>query len=383
MIVAIFEDHHKRPSTAFDTSSMLITFVTLGRWLENRAKGQTSAALSRLMSLAPSMTTIWDDLIAAERLVEGTSGLSENTAMSQKIILTELIQAGDIIILRPGDKVSADGVVIRGESYADESMITGEALPILKTEGSHNIAGTINSTGAIDFKVTRAGKDTQLSQILRLVQDTQISPAPIQRTADTISGYFVQTIIGLGLSTFLRWMILSHVLSNPPLVFQSEDSGGRIMVCLKLCISVIVFACPCGLGLSIPTAVMVGTGVGAEHGILIKGGAVLEAATKVNHVVFDKTGTLTAGHMSVDQVLIEPHWTTNGWRRQLWWMIFGLAEMGSEHPIGRAILSKSKTETAHSGEEGISGSIGNFDTCVGKGISAVVEPASNVELIQA
>ncbi|KAJ5168195.1 Copper-transporting ATPase [Penicillium canariense] len=392
MIMAIFSDQHKRPSTVFDTSTMLITFITLGRWLENRAKGQTSAALSRLMSLAPSMTTIYEDPIAAEKLADGwtaqstphapKSTLSDDTSVNQKIIPTELIQVGDIVILRPGDKVSADGVVIRGESYVDESMITGEALPIHKKKGSHVVAGTVNGTSSVDFKVIRASKDTHLSQIVKLVQDAQTSRAPIQRMADIVAGYFIPTIIGLGLITFFGWMFLSHVLANPPKIFQSEDSGGRVMVCLKLCISVIVFACPCALGLSTPTAVMVGTGVGAEHGILIKGGAILEAATTINHVVFDKTGTLTTGRMSVAQVRIEPQWTVNDWRRQLWWLIVGLAEMGSEHPIGRAILLEAKSESGHPGEDGLPGSIGDFDACVGKGISAVVEPTSSVERVR-
>lgn len=392
MLMAMCDAAHKRPSTVFDTSTMLITFITLGRWLENRAKGQTSAALSRLMSLAPSMTTIYEDPIAAEKLADGWTSdggaegfrprLSDDTSVNQKLIATELIQVGDIVILRPGDKVSADGVIIRGESYVDESMITGEALPIHKKKGSHIIAGTVNGTSSVDFKVIRAGKDTQLSQIVRLVQDAQISRAPIQRMADIVAGYFVPTIIGLGLTTFFGWMFLSHILSKPPKVFQSEDGGGRVMVCLKLCISVIVFACPCALGLSTPTAVMVGTGVGAEHGILVKGGAVLEAATRVNHVVFDKTGTLTTGRMTVAQARIESHWATDEWRRRLWWLVVGLAEMGSEHPIGRAILAEAKTETGHPGEDGLPGSIGDFDACVGKGISATVEPTSSAERIR-
>ncbi|CAI7661552.1 unnamed protein product [Penicillium discolor] len=393
MIMALCSMDHRRPSTVFDTSTMLITFITLGRWLENRAKGQTSAALSRLMCLTPSMTTIYEDPIAAEKLAERwnskpTSGateqptVAEDMTVNQKCIPTELIQAGDIVILHPGDKVSADGVVIRGESYVDESMISGEALPIHKKKGSQIIAGTVNGTNSIDFKVIRVGKDTQLSQIVKLVQDAQTSRAPIQRMADIVAGYFVPTIIGLGLITFFGWMFLSHVLPHPPTIFEMAGSGGRVMVCLKLCISVIVFACPCALGLSTPTAVMVGTGVGAEHGILVKGGAVLEAATKVTHVVFDKTGTLTTGRMSVDHTRIEPQWTMNDWRRQLWWLIVGLAETGSEHPIGRAIFSAAITESGHPGEDGLPGSTGDVENSVGKGVSAVVEPTSSGQRIR-
>ncbi|CAG8128014.1 unnamed protein product [Penicillium olsonii] len=393
MLMALCSMHHMRPSTVFDTSTMLITFVTLGRWLENRAKGQTSAALSRLMSLTPSMTTIYEDPIAGEKLAERWAAkaahaasqppaLAEDMTVGHKCIPTELIQVGDIVILHPGDKISADGLVIRGQSYVDESMISGEALPIHKTKGSHVIAGTVNGTNSIDFKVTRTGKDTQLSQIVKLVQDAQTSRAPIQRMADIVAGYFVPAIISLGLITFFGWMFLAHVLPHPPMIFEVAGSGGRVMVCLKLCISVIVFACPCALGLSTPTAVMVGTGVGAEQGILVKGGAVLEAATKVTHVVFDKTGTLTTGKMSVAHTRIEPQWTMNDWRRQLWWLIVGLAETGSEHPIGKAILSAAMTESGNPGEDGLPGIMGDFDNCVGKGIFAIVEPASSGERIQ-
>lgn len=393
MFVAISHEPYIRPSTVFDTSTMLITFITLGRWLENRAKGQTSAALSRLMSLAPSMTTIYDDPIAAEKQAEewyaANTGKeksavpsTERSGPAQKVIPTELIEVGDVVVLRPGDKVSADGIVIRGESYLDESMITGEAIPIQKKKNSAVIAGTVNGTSSIDFKVTRAGKDTQLSQIVKLVQDAQTSRAPIQRVADVVAGYFVPTIITLGLITFFGWMFLSHVLSQPPKVFMAEGNGGKVMVCLKLCISVIVFACPCALGLSTPTAVMVGTGVGAEQGILVKGGAVLEAATKIDHVVFDKTGTLTTGKMSVAEARLEPAWTSSKWRRQLWWLIVGLAEMGSEHPIGRAIHSTAKVESGHPEDEGLPGSLGDFDASVGKGVSAVVEPTSTAERVR-
>ncbi|KAL4955632.1 E1-E2 ATPase-domain-containing protein [Aspergillus filifer] len=392
MIVAVLMEPHKRPSTVFDTSTMLITFITLGRWLENRAKGQTSAALSRLMSLAPSMTTIYDDPIAAEKLAEEWTKVdteeqkpassNERPAVAQRIIPTELIEVGDIIVLHPGDKVSADGIVIRGETYVDESMITGEALPIHKTRGSMVIAGTVNGTSAVDFKVIRTGKDTQLSKIVKLVQDAQTSRASIQRMADVVAGYFVPTIISLGLITFFGWMVVSHLLPNPPKIFAAEEGGGKVMVCLKLCISVIVFACPCALGLSTPTAVMVGTGVGATQGILVKGGAVLESATRVTHVVFDKTGTLTTGKMSVAEAKIESQWASNDWRRRLWWLIVGLAEMNSEHPIGKTIYMASRNESGNSGESGLPGSLGDFDAHVGNGISALVEPASSVERVR-
>lgn len=388
MLVSLLFPPHTRPSTIFDTSTMLITFITLGRFLENRAKGQTSKALSRLMSLAPSMATIYADPIAAEKAAElwnsrvneeDSSQALDGNAAEEKTIPTELIQVGDIVILRPGDKIPADGVLVRGETYVDESMVTGEAMPVQKEKGSFLIGGTVNGHGRVDFRVTRAGRDTQLSQIVKLVQDAQTNRAPIQRLADILAGYFVPTILFLGLMTFLVWMVLSHVLAHPPKIFLEDASGGKIMVCVKLCISVIVFACPCALGLATPTAVMVGTGVGAENGILVKGGAALETTTKITQVVLDKTGTLTYGKMNVAKATLTSPWQDTDWRRRMWWTIVGLAEMGSEHPIGKAVLRAAKTELGLGPEATLEGSIGDFSAAVGKGISAYVEPATATE----
>ncbi|KAF4448888.1 Cu2+-exporting ATPase [Fusarium austroafricanum] len=390
MLVSLLAPPHSRPSTIFDTSTMLITFITFGRYLENSAKGQTSKALSRLMSLAPSMATIYVDPIAAEKAAEAwekapstpktpkTPGLG-GSAQEERHVPTELLQLGDIVILRPGDKLPADGILVRGETFVDESMVTGEAMPVQKRVGDNVIGGTVNGDGRVDFRVTRAGRDTQLSQIVKLVQDAQTTRAPIQRLADTLAGYFVPMILVLGLGTFLCWMVLSHVLANPPKIFLQDSSGGKIMVCVKLCISVIVFACPCALGLATPTAVMVGTGVGAENGILIKGGAALERTTKVTQIVLDKTGTITYGKMSVVESVLESVWHDNEWRRRLWWAIVGLAEMGSEHPVGKAILAGARQELDIEADGVIEGSVGEFKVTVGKGINALVEPASAVD----
>ncbi|OIW25905.1 heavy metal translocatin [Coniochaeta ligniaria NRRL 30616] len=389
MMVSLCVPPHTRPSTIFDTSTMLITFITLGRFLENRAKGQTSRALSRLMSLAPSMATIYADPIAAEKAAEGWNSKdkadepkTEGNAAEEKVIPTELLEVGDIVILRPGDKIPADGILVMGETYVDESMVTGEAMPVQKKKGSTVIGGTVNGHGRVDFRVTRAGRDTQLSQIVKLVQDAQTTRAPIQQLADTLAGYFVPTILLLGFMTFTIWMVLSHALKNPPKIFTEEASGGKIMVCVKLCISVIVFACPCALGLATPTAVMVGTGVGAENGILVKGGAALETTTKVTRVVLDKTGTITYGKMSVANANLVSVWQDNEWRRRLWWTIVGLAEMGSEHPVGKAVLGAAKTELGLEVEGTLDGTIGDFTAAVGKGISAQVEPATSAERIR-
>ncbi|KHN96870.1 ATPase, P-type, heavy metal translocating [Metarhizium album ARSEF 1941] len=398
MLVSVLLSPHTRPSTIFDTSTMLITFITFGRFLENQAKGQTSKALSRLMSLTPSMATIYADPIAAEKAVEAWAKSAEDvktpktpqqvpdlggpSAYEEKSIPTELLQVGDIVIIRPGDKIPADGSLVRGETYVDESMVTGEAMSVQKRLGANLIGGTVNGNGRFDFRVTRAGRDTQLSQIVKLVQDAQTTRAPIQQLADTLAGYFVPTILVLGLLTFMAWMVLSHVLPSPPKIFLQDASGGKIMVCVKLCISVIVFACPCALGLATPTAVMVGTGVGAENGILIKGGGALQRTTKVTHVVLDKTGTITHGKMSVAKSTLVPPWRDNEWRMRLWWTLVGLSEMGSEHPVGRAILAAAKEELGVDPEGAVQGSVGEFKIKVGRGVSALVEPASSAERVR-
>jgi Cu+-exporting ATPase len=371
MFISLVSSPHNKPGTVFDTSTMLITFISLGRYIENRAKGQTSKALTRLMSLAPSMATIYVDAEEAGLQTPGDGGnLGE-----ERTIPTELIQVHDIVIVRPGEKIPADGTVVSGESYVDESMVTGEAMPILKRKGALLIGGTVNSAGRLDFRVTRAGRDTQLSQIVKLVQEAQTSRAPIQRMADILAGYFVPTIIALGLITFISWMILSHVLKHPPAIFSQKASGGPFMICLKLCISVIVFACPCALGLSTPTAVMVGTGVGAEQGILVKGGVALETANKVTQVVLDKTGTLTVGHMVVTLSRRSTLWESTEWGTKLWWLLVGITESNSEHPVGRAITTAARERLDLGPDSVFGGSITEFKAIVGRGVEALVKPS--------
>ncbi|KAF3921601.1 hypothetical protein AA313_de0206263 [Arthrobotrys entomopaga] len=382
MLISILSPPHTRPATVFDTCTMLITFITLGRFLENKAKGQTSTALSKLMSLAPPMATIYSNPnyhAKSEDLLSESKSPAEfdvNDVQERKVP-TELLQVNDIVILRPGDKIPADGVVTYGESFVDESMVTGEAMPIHKKPGSRVVGGTVNGTGRLDFKVSRAGRDTQLAQIVKLVQEAQTSRAPIQRMADIVAGYFVPGVVSLGLVTFISWMILSHVLPHPPEIFRNATSGGSFMVCLKLCISVIVFACPCALGLATPTAVMVGTGVGAENGILVKGGEALETATKITKVVFDKTGTITVGKMTVARCERSEVWKSSDWRSVRWWTLVGLAEDSSEHPIGRAIANFAKAQLGMSPEHSIEGTVSDFSAVVGRGITASIVPAKD------
>ncbi|KAI0259346.1 copper P-type ATPase CtaA [Gloeopeniophorella convolvens] len=281
---AINPDPHMPPFVFFDTSTMLIMFVSLGRYLENTAKGKTSAALTDLMALAPSMATIYTD----------------PTCSQEKRIPTELLQIGDTVKVVPGDKVPADGQVVRGSSSIDESAITGEPVPIFKQVGDSVIGGTVNGLGAFDMVVTRAGKDTALAQIVKLVEDAQTSKAPIQAFADRVAGYFVPAVISLATITFLGWMLLSYILNDSQLPEMFHHHGtSKLAVCLQLCISVIVVACPCALGLSTPTAIMVGTGMGAKNGILIKGGRALEASRGLKRVVLDKTGTVTEGKLTI------------------------------------------------------------------------------------
>ncbi|KAN0066096.1 Cu(2+)-transporting P-type ATPase [Thecaphora frezii] len=332
-----------KPATFFDTSTMLITFVSFGRFLENAAKGKTSEALSRLIGLTPTSATIYTD---------GLKGKVE------KKVASELIQRGDYVKVVPGEKIVADGVIVRGESTVDESMVTGEAIPIHKVVGSAVTGGTVNGTGTFDFVVHRAGKDTSLAQIVKLVDEAQTSKAPIQAFADKVAGYFVPTVVGLGALTFVAWMVIAHLLAGPalPSIFNQQGVT-KFMVCLKLCISVVVVACPCALGLSTPTAVMVGTGVGAQNGILIKGGGPLEASSGIKQMLFDKTGTLTRGKLSVsgvfwtnssEQSAAEPASKTpsaqsldetvvGGLSRKQALLMIGAAESRSEHPLARAL----------------------------------------------
>ncbi|KAG7093698.1 hypothetical protein E1B28_007353 [Marasmius oreades] len=337
-------DYH--PMLFFDTSTMLIMFVSMGRYLENKAKGRTSAALTDLMALAPSMATIYTD---------------PPSCTQEKKIPTELVEVGDTVKVVPGDKIPADGTVARGTSSVDESAITGEAVPVLKQKGDTVIGGTVNGLGTFDMVVTRAGKDTALAQIVQLVQDAQTSKAPIQAFADRVAGYFVPIVISLALLTFFVWIVISSILKDDSLPMMFHKHGAtKLSVCLQICISVIVVACPCALGLSTPTAIMVGTGVGANNGILIKGGRALEASRSVKRVVMDKTGTVTEGKLSVtgmrwvtgasEHVAEEPYGdssiegmsadgTTS--RKAIIAMV-SATEARSEHPLAKAVAVHGK-----------------------------------------
>lgn len=295
----------KIPDLYFETAAFLITFVVLGKLLEAKAKGRTSDAIKKLMGLQAK-----------------TARVIRN-GVTQDISIDEVI-AGDTILVRPGEKVPVDGVIVKGSSAVDESMITGESLPVEKNIEDTVIGGTINKTGSFEFKATKVGAETTLAQIIRLVEDAQGSKAPIQAFADRISAWFVPVVILIAILTFVVWYFFL---------------GATLAFALMAFTAVIVIACPCALGLATPTAIMVGTGKGAEHGILVKGGEPLEAANKINTIVFDKTGTLTHGKPEVTDII-----PLSGMDEDDFLAAAASLEKQSEHPLAAAIYAYSKEE---------------------------------------
>lgn len=312
----------------FETAAFLITFVILGKWLEAKAKGRTSEAIKKLMGLQAKTA----------RVVRGGETLD---------IPIEQVIKGDLLMVRPGEKVPVDGVIASGSSAVDESMITGESIPVEKKSGDQVIGGTINKTGSFQFTATRVGSETTLSQIIRLVEEAQGSKAPIQAFADRISAWFVPAVIGIAALTFVVWFFVL---------------GAPLSFALMAFTAVIVIACPCALGLATPTAIMVGTGKGAEHGILVKGGEPLESACKINAIVFDKTGTLTKGKPEVTDVeglgsLDEDEVLE----------IAASIEKQSEHPLAEAIYTYAQNEDIKLQE------VSDFQAIPGHGVQANIQ----------
>ena len=313
----------------FDTAGVIIVLILLGRLLETRAKGQTSEAIKKLIGLQAKTATI---------IKNG----------SEVEIPVEEVAIGDKVLVRPGEKIPVDGMVIDGTSTIDESMVTGESIPVLKHAGDEVIGVTINKTGTFTFEATKVGKDTMLSQIIGMVQDAQGSKPPIARLADIISGYFVPAVIVIAVSTFIVWFAFGP---EPALTYA-----------LLNFVAVMIIACPCALGLATPTSIMVGTGKGAEHGVLIRGGESLETAHKLDTIVLDKTGTITKGKPSVTDIV-----THNGFSSDRLLSLAASAEKGSEHPLGEAIVLEAKKK-----ELGFV-SLSNFNAIPGHGISAEID----------
>jgi P-type Cu+ transporter len=312
----------------FDSAALIISIILLGRWFEARAKGRTSAAIKKLIGLQPK-----------------TANIILNGQETQ--ILIDEVEVDNIVVVRPGEKIPVDGVIIEGSSTVDESMLTGESLPLEKNKGDKVFGATINKNGYFKFEAAKVGKDTALAQIIHLVEQAQGSKAPIQRLADTVAGIFVPTVMAIALVTFLIWFFLA---------------GQTFIFALTSFIAVLVIACPCALGLATPTAIMVGTGKGAQNGILIKSAGALERAYRVKTIVFDKTGTLTRGKPVVTDII-----STAGLTESALLHLAASVEKGSEHPLAAAVLEAAGRYPEHlSSPE-------DFNALNGKGVVALVD----------
>ncbi|MGD0817319.1 MAG: heavy metal translocating P-type ATPase [Methanomassiliicoccales archaeon] len=332
--VTFFPSSFINTSVYFDTSTMIIALILFGKYLEAKAKSRTSEAIRRLIDLQAKTAIIIRDGVEVQ-------------------VQADELDVMDVMVVRPGEKIATDGLVIEGQSSVDESLLTGESMPVSKSENSEVIGGTINKNGLLKVRATKVGKDTALAQIVRLVENAQASKAPIQRLADRVAGVFVPAVISIAIITFLFWFFIGYGLFNvtqPQFIFS-----------LTVFISVMVIACPCALGLATPTAIMVGTGKGAENGILIKSSESLENAGRTTTVVFDKTGTLTKGEPEVTDVAVHSISEEEMVR------LAGIAEKGSEHPLAEAIVRKAKERSGELPDAE------TFENVPGMGIRAMVD----------
>lgn len=327
VVMMIFAEHlHKigiHPHVYFEAALVIIAFILLGRYLEEKAKGNTSTAIKKLMGLQPKTVVV----------------LHENT---EKITPIEAVNTGDIILVKPGEKIAVDGIVTQGNSFVDESMLSGEPVPVQKKEGEKVYAGTINQKGSFQFQAVKVGKETLLAHIIKTVQDAQGSKAPVQKLADKIAAVFVPAVLSIAVLTFVLWVVLGA---------ENQWVQGLISA-----VTVLIIACPCALGLATPTAIMVGVGKGAENGILIKDAESLETANKINAVILDKTGTITQGKPEVTDVL----WLNNDNSAE---SILLSIEKQSEHPLAEAVALRLHSVTTVE--------ISDFESITGKGAKAI------------
>ncbi|MDY7004213.1 MAG: heavy metal translocating P-type ATPase [Cyanobacteriota bacterium] len=320
-----------KPEVYYEASSVIITLLLLGKLLENRAKGKTSEAIHKLMGLQAKTA----------RVIRNQQEID--------IPIQEVV-VGDIVLVRPGEKIPVDGEVVEGESSIDESMVTGEPIPVKKQTGDEIIGATINKTGSFKFQATKVGKDTVLAQIVKLVQDAQGSKAPIQKLADRVTGWFVPVVIAIAILTFIIWF----------------NTMGNVTLAMITTVGVLIIACPCALGLATPTSIMVGTGKGAENGVLIKGADSLELAHKLNTIVCDKTGTITQGKPSVTNY-ITVQGVTNNHEIELLGISAAL-EKNSEHPLAEAVVNYAQSQ----GVQNPLPEVTNFEAVAGMGVQGNV-----------
>jgi Cu+-exporting ATPase len=310
------------PEVYFTESGLIIAFILLGKYMENLVKGRASHAIRKLLDLQPKTATVLRDGKEIQ-------------------IPVEQITVGDVCIVKPGERIPIDGIILEGHSAVDQSMITGESMPVSKKEGDQVIGATINKSGLLKIKAEKVGADTTLSQIVKMVQEAIASRAPMQKLADRVASYFVPAVIFIAVSAFLFWYFAG---------------GFPFALALTVLIAILIIACPCALGIATPAAIMIGAGKGAQHGILIKSGEYLEKAYKLDAIIFDKTGTLTKGELSVTDVLAFGADADEVLR------LAAAAEKGSEHPIGKAIVEKAEEKKIKIP------SLKNFETVAGKGI---------------
>ncbi|MDU0330690.1 heavy metal translocating P-type ATPase [Paenibacillus sp. 3LSP] len=321
--------HGHTPQLFYETSSILITLILLGKWFEALAKGRSSQAIKTLMGLQAKTALVLKDGV-------------------ETVVPIEAVVPGDVLIVKPGEKIPVDGVVIGGVSSVDESMLTGESIPVEKKEGDTVIGATVNKHGVLRVQAAKVGSETALAQIIRVVEEAQGSKAPIQRVADVISGIFVPIVVGIAVVTFLVWFFFV--------------TPGSFAEALEKAIAVLVIACPCALGLATPTSIMAGSGRAAEYGILFKGGEHLEAAQGLQAIVLDKTGTITRGQPELREVV-----PAEGWDEAALLRLVGAAERGSEHPLADALVAGARARALELPEATA------FEAVPGHGITAVVE----------
>jgi Cu+-exporting ATPase len=329
-------------------AAMIMAFHLTGRYIEETAKGRASQAIRKLLELGAKTATIIEN-------------------GNEKEVAIEDVQPGDVMLIKPGEKIPTDGEIVEGKTTVDESMATGESMPVKRAEGDEVIGATVNQNGLIKVKATKVGKDTFLSQVVKMVEEAQGTKVPIQEFADKITGIFVPTVLIIAASTFLLWLIFPDTLREVGFWAQSflpwvDPTLGTLTLAIFATIAVLVIACPCALGLATPTALMVGSGIGAENGVLIRKGEAIQTMKDVHTIVFDKTGTITKGKPEITDIIASADSS-----EQVLLQLAASVEAGSEHPLGEAIVRGAKDREIEIKE------IKNFNSVIGKGVKAEVE----------